>query len=548
MRCVRLRVAMGALGTAVAVLSAVGAASAQAAPVFHCEASALRATAAAGPTIEPAVQGRAGDCATTEATLPLTLPALAALPTPLNASALTASTHYDPTAGTGSATGAIADLQVGASPALLDQALAPVRQAIDQLPPITLPLLQVPIPGLPSITGVTLDVRDALTALLPGAGTSLLSAQLLRAQANVACSGGGVSLSGTSQVAGVKLLGQDVAIDSVAEQALTLFDGAGLSLADLDLSKITILDATGATQLAGPTLAAARAAIQPLLAAITIPLPSSVLDVRLVANEQSTDGRALTQRALHASISLLGQPVLDAVLGEAGVSALAGTCATPAAPAAAAPVKAPVAAQSVADQLLACSDRKLVLVDVLKQDGHVKLLGAANRSYVGKQVAIRLRATGKVVAHAKVAKDGSFQTTASLPPTAYTATHAKANRVRYRAEIGKERSLPLKLQRRLIVSSLTSKAGKVTISGRVVRPLTTPVSAIRLVRRVSCHKVVLVKRFKPSADGTFRVTVKAPAGQSAAIYRMATDVREKASNPRSYPTFTLPRGVALNTR
>jgi hypothetical protein len=88
----------------------------------------------------------------------------------------------------------------------------------------------------------------------------------------------------------------------------------------------------------------------------------------------------------------------------------------------------------------------------------------------------------------------------------------------------------------------------VTITGRVVRPLTTPVSTIRLVRRVSCHKVVLVKRFKPRGDGTFTVTVKAPKGQSAAVYRMATNVREKRSNPRSYPTFTLPRGVALSQR
>jgi hypothetical protein len=128
------------------------------------------------------------------------------------------------------------------------------------------------------------------------------------------------------------------------------------------------------------------------------------------------------------------------------------------------------------------------------------------------------------------------------------ATHQKANQVRYRAEIGRERSLPLKLQRRMIVDRLTSKGGTVTISGRVVRPLTTPVSTIRLVRRASCHKVVLVKRFKPHADGTFRVTVNAPKGQAAAVYRMVTSVREKASNPRSYPTYTLPRGVALNTR
>jgi hypothetical protein len=59
---------------------------------------------------------------------------------------------------------------------------------------------------------------------------------------------------------------------------------------------------------------------------------------------------------------------------------------------------------------------------------------------------------------------------------------------------------------------------------------------------------VLVKRFKPDADGRFRVVVKAPKNQAAAVYRLATRVRYRAGNPRSYPTFTLPRGVALNTR
>ena len=49
-------------------------------------------------------------------------------------------------------------------------------------------------------------------------------------------------------------------------------------------------------------------------------------------------------------------------------------------------------------------------------------------------------------------------------------------------------------------------------------------------------------------DGTFRVSVTAPKGQTAAVYRLVTRVREKPSNPRSYPTFTLPRGVALNSR
>jgi hypothetical protein len=226
--------------------------------------------------------------------------------------------------------------------------------------------------------------------------------------------------------------------------------------------------------------------------------------------------------------------VLDVVVGEARVAAASadGACAG-------------VAAQSAA---LGCTDRKLALLDVLQKHGRVDLVGAANRDYVGRTVAIRLRRGNRVVAHAKVAKDGSFETTAPMPSRALIASHAKSNTLRYRAEIGTERSLPLKLVRRLTMTSLTSKGGTVTVSGRVTRPLTTPVADIRLVRRVSCHKSVLVKRFKPRADGTFRVTVKAPKHQGAAVYRLVTRVREKASNPRTYPTFTLPRGVALNTR
>jgi hypothetical protein len=546
---VRGAVRAATTATAVAALSLLATSSAHAAPALHCEASPLRAIIAGTQPVEPVVQGRTGDCASGEA-----VPS-AALPPALNAAALTARTVFDPAAGQGHAAGAIAGLQVLPSSAVLDQALAPVYQAIDALPlePITLPNPLPGLPGLPTITGVTLDLRGAVRALLPATFPSLLSADALAANASVTCAAGAPALSGSSTIAGIKLLGQNIGVDSVVTTALPLLNGQSISLADLDLSKVKVFDSLGLTQITGVALSPVLAAIKPLLAAVPpIPLPSSELvSFTLRPNEQLADGNALTQRALHASISLLGRPILDAMLGEAKVGVAAGTCAPPAAAAAAIPKRtapAGVAGQSVADQLLACSDRKLILVDVLKQAGHVKLLGAANRRYVGKQVAIRLRATGKVVAHAKVRKDGSFQTTAPLPARAYFASNARANRVRYRAEIGKERSLPLKLQRRLIVTSLTSKAGKVTIAGRVVRPLTTPVATIRLVRRVSCRKVVLVKRFKPRADGTFKVTVKAPAGQAAAVYRMATDVREKRSNPRSYPTFTLPRGVALATR
>jgi hypothetical protein len=526
-------------------LSLGAASGAQAAPALHCEASPLRATVA-GTAIEPVTQGRGAACATGES--------IPSLSTPLiGASALTARTTFDPATAAGTATGGVASLQVLPSPEIIASARQAIVSAIDALPlqPITLPgLPQLPIPGLPAITGVTVDVRASLLSLIPAAAPSLLSADVLNANATVSCQGNTPVLNGTSTVAGIKVLGQDVGADGQLNAVLPLINSRGVSLADLDLSQLKFYDPTGLVPIALTTL-------QPLLSQITaalgalppIQIPAALATVSVVPNEQVRDGNTLTQRALHASITLAGQPILDAVLGEAKVGADDGACAVAQQAAAKAAADAAVAGQSVADQLLACSDRKLILVDVLKQGGHVKLLGAANRDYVGKQVAIRLRATGKVVAHAKVKQDGSFATTAPLPAKAYFASNEKANSVRYRAEIGKELSLPLKLQRRLLVSSLAAtKDGQVKITGRVVRPLTTPVATVRVVRRVSCHKVVLVKRFKPRADGTFSITVPAPKGQAAAVYRLATSVREKASNPRSYPTYTLPRGVALDTR
>jgi hypothetical protein len=534
------------VGAVAMVMSLLSVAGAQAAPTFHCEASALRATVST-QAIEPVTQGRSGDCAVGEATPTVALPAL------LKAQALIAQTDFTPDPAAGAATGGIANLQVLPTPDLISQ--LPTEQAIAALEQVTVPLGALAgALGLPP--AISLDVREAVGALVPTPGTALLSVALLNAHANVSCQSGAPSFSGSSEVAGVKVLGQDLGVDSVLDVTLPIINTQSISLSQLDLTKVKFYGPLG--QITGPLLAVAQGAVAPLLNGLPpISLPESLVNVKLTPNEQLVGDDYLIQRALHASIKLAGQPILDAVLGEALVSAPAGTCAPAALPAANTPAKAPAAAaapaagvagQSVADQILACSDRKLVLVDVLKQGSRVKLLGAANRSYVGKRVAIRLRATGRVVAHAVVRKDGSFQTTAAMPARAYFATNRRANSVRYRAEIGKELSLPLKLQRRLIVSSLTSKAGKVTITGRVVRPLTTPVATIRLVRRVSCRKVVLVARFKPRADGTFRITVKAPKGQAAAVYRMATSVREKASNPRSYPTFTLPRGVALNTR
>jgi hypothetical protein len=519
---VRLQAAAGA---AVMAMLALGASGAQAASPFQCHASALRVSVGGQQSVEPVTAGPPGDCTTVQATPPVLVPSL------LTARALIADTAYDAARVAGSAEGGVAGASVLPTPEQIAQ--LPTEQAISNLPDQTLP---APAPlaavltaaGLP--TTLTLDLRDAVRALVPTPGAALVSADILNAKATIGCAAGGADLKGLSQVAGVKIAGQDIGVNGAVSQAVSLIDSQSISPSQLDVSKISIPGVPPGM------LAQVQAGIAPALAALPpISLPASVVQVKLTPNEQIRTANSLTQRALHAEVSLAGQPLLDAVLGEAFVSGSSGACAA-------------AAQGGVADQVLSCTDRKLVLVDVLPRGSRVKLLGYANRDYVGRRVAIRLRATGHVVAHALVRPDGSFTTTAAAPPMAMLATNARANRVRYRAEIGRELSLPLKLQRRMTVSSLTAKGGMVTIKGRVVRPLTTPRSEVRVVRRVSCHKVVLVKRFTPRPDGTFSVAVKAPSGTAAAVYRLTTYVREKPSNPRRYPTFTLPRGVALNTR
>src|SRR5919201_1456933 len=93
----------------------LGASSAQAAPVFHCEASPLRGSVLGQAPIEPVVHGRSGDCTTADATSTVQLPAL------LKAQRLIASTLFDATGAKGEATGGVAQLRVLPTPDLITQ-------------------------------------------------------------------------------------------------------------------------------------------------------------------------------------------------------------------------------------------------------------------------------------------------------------------------------------------------------------------------------------------------------------------------------------------
>jgi hypothetical protein len=205
-------------------------------------------------------------------------------------------------------------------------------------------------------------------------------------------------------------------------------------------------------------------------------------------------------------------------------------------PAATPPRGGPTAVELV----LGCAHRKLVLTNVVMGGGGVSLAGAADHSLVGQRVQIMFGARKKV-ASAIVRRDGSFSASAPLP----SKTLRNTDRARYTALLGREKSLSLKLTRRVVMKPLTSSAAAVLLTGQVVPPLMRPVAEIVVQQQLSCTRWKTVARQRGQANGRFRVTVAAPAGQQAAVYRVSTAVRKNLTSRKRFASFSLPLAVQI---
>lgn len=493
---------LGPLAAVVVVL--VAPASAGAAN-WTCEASALRAQVLTAPPIEPAVAYRGAGCQEAGgggAFAP-------ALPLGLQATALTATTLLE-----------------GAIAAPAHQRVARAQGTVADVGVASLPELPIDLPD-PDFSGLgavqtpvgRVDLRPALEALIqPRAlpDVSLLRVRAADATASARCVGGVPRFSGSSTLASVAVNGLELGFEGAVTETVRLIGSQTIDPSNVDVSRIV--------RPPGVDLSALQAVIQPVLNALpNVTVPATVARIQITPNERIESGTRLIQRALHAEITIAGQRLADVVAGEAVVGV------------------GDVSCGGVADLALECTLRRLVLIDVYEQAGRVRLLGAADRRYVGRRVRIRSMADGRTVARPRVRRDGTFRATAPLPDARIRPT----NRARYEAAIRNQRSMRLKLQRRMVVSEMRSRGGVVTIAGRVVQPLTDPVQAVLVKRRVTCRQWKVVKRFRPRSDGSFRVRLKAPREGEAAVYRMTTRVKLYDWFPKTYPTFTLPRYVDL---
>ena len=114
------------------------------------------------------------------------------------------------------------------------------------------------------------------------------------------------------------------------------------------------------------------------------------------------------------------------------------------------------------------------------------------------------------------------------------------------AEVGKLRSLHLKLVRRLLLEPPKASGTTVTLTGDVTLPLTKPVAPVIVEQQLECGKTTIAKTFTPPAGGRFDITLTVPANAKAAIYRLTSKVAaNKHSVTHGFTTFSLPLPVAL---
>ena len=482
---------------AFALLILIAPAGAAAAP-WTCEASVVRGALGPAPPVEPITANKdQAECATQQA---------GGAPPPGLPNGATGSLLFARTSAIGAPSNPAA--QRVSAEASLGELRIPLLPGLPGLPaPPSIPA--VAVPGFGSI-----DLNPAIQALAAGTG-DLVNLRSLDARVTGQCSGGAPRLIGTYSIGALSVLGIPISTDEAATRNLTI-DSRSIDPSNIDPTLVAP---------PGVDLNAFKAALQPVLDALpNIQIPEALARLRITPGEQVRGRNTLTQRALSISLALGGQNVLDFVGGEATVGGNGVPC-----------------GEATATQALRCQTRRLVLIDVVRRKGRVRLLGAADRRLAGKRVSIRYTDTGKRVARPRVGTDGLFRATAPLPPKKVRNT----NRARYQAALGKERSLRLKLTRRLRITSITPSGRNVIVRGRISKPLANPIHRITVTRRVSCGRVEVATRIKPRKNGTFRVKLRGAKQRQVATFRFRTLVRFRTGNPRLFRTFTLPQYVDI---
>jgi len=192
-----------------------------------------------------------------------------------------------------------------------------------------------------------------------------------------------------------------------------------------------------------------------------------------------------------------------------------------------------------AAMMLACRRAKIVLTDVQLSGSRVAITVATSLSLAGRPLKIHLVGSNTVLATVAVPANGLIPLTVAAP------AHSSSGNGEYYATVGRRRSANVALLRRLTVNPLRIAKGRITISGRVVTPLTRPATNVTVRRRVACGQFVRVARRKPRADGTFAVTLSASTTARAALYTVTTQVPQTVNRHAKATAHGLAQVVTL---
>jgi hypothetical protein len=157
----------------------------------------------------------------------------------------------------------------------------------------------------------------------------------------------------------------------------------------------------------------------------------------------------------------------------------------------------------------------------------------------GQRVSIKFLATGKTVASATIAANGTFSASAPLPP----AKIRESNRARYEASVGSLHSLNLKLTRRMYMTSATRSGTHVLLAGYVTGSFKAG-AKVKILARITCSKEEVIAKVKLTHSGKFSATVPAPTGAASqvAVYRATTTVLNDGHPETTYTLPTPPSG------
>jgi hypothetical protein len=142
------------------------------------------------------------------------------------------------------------------------------------------------------------------------------------------------------------------------------------------------------------------------------------------------------------------------------------------------------------------------------------------------------------LATVKAGSTGQFSARVKRPPARLLA------KARYVAQVGRSRSVALKLPQSLASSSVKQKGALLEVRGKVKRSLLGKRNPV-VVKRLVCGRYQTVGSAKPGKNGSYVVRFTAPKLGAVALYRAETKVLAKPRSRRYVKQFARAIGIAL---